>query len=170
MLSANTKMRVCIFPCTIQTFKVSGLFVKNTYFRSQTMSILWFLMPWVLSSPKHQQPWHWTYKMGMFLSSFRLRQYHGCWCSGSCHRYSISSHDIDFIKWKCSCLPLEGISTTISMLMNHAKCQEIFIFPKISGPGMLKITLQTGLIHTLFNRFFIPPHVHNRVTWRLQQL
>ena len=146
------------FPCAIQAFKVPVLFVKNTYFYSQTRSILWFLMPWLLSSPKHHQPWPWIYKLGMFLSYFRLRQYHGCWCLGFCHRCSISSHDTDFVKWKCFCLRLEGISTIISMLMNHAKCQEISIFPKISGHGVLKITSQIGLIHTLFAMFFIPTY------------
>ena len=32
----------------------------------------WLLMPWLLMSPGHQQPWHWIHKMEILLSSLRV--------------------------------------------------------------------------------------------------
>ena len=36
-----------------------------------TRSISWLLMPWLLTSPGHQQPWYWLCKIGRFLSYLR---------------------------------------------------------------------------------------------------
>ena len=36
-----------------------------------TKSISWLLMPWLLTSPGHQQPWYWLCKIGRFLSYLR---------------------------------------------------------------------------------------------------
>ena len=36
-----------------------------------TRSISWLLMPWLLASPGHQQPWYWLYRIGRFLSYLR---------------------------------------------------------------------------------------------------
>ena len=33
-----------------------------------TRSISWLMMPWLLTSPGHQQPWHWLCRIGRFLS------------------------------------------------------------------------------------------------------
>ena len=33
------------------------------------MSILWLLMPWLLMSPGHQQPWYWLHRIGGSWSS-----------------------------------------------------------------------------------------------------
>ena len=36
-----------------------------------TRSISWLLMPWLLTSPGHQQPWYWLSRIGLFLSYLR---------------------------------------------------------------------------------------------------
>ena len=36
-----------------------------------TRSISWLLMPWLLKSPGHQQPWYWLYRISRFLSYLR---------------------------------------------------------------------------------------------------
>ena len=36
-----------------------------------TRSISWLLMPWLLASPGHQQPWCWLCRIGRFLSYLR---------------------------------------------------------------------------------------------------
>ena len=36
-----------------------------------TRSISWLLMPWLLTSPGHQQPWYWLCRIGRLLSYFR---------------------------------------------------------------------------------------------------
>ena len=36
-----------------------------------TRSISWLLMPWLLTSPGHQQPWYWLCRIGRFLSYLR---------------------------------------------------------------------------------------------------
>ena len=36
-----------------------------------TRSISWLLMPWLLTSPGHQQPWYWLCRIGRFLSCVR---------------------------------------------------------------------------------------------------
>ena len=36
-----------------------------------TRSISWLLMPWLLTSPGHQQPWYWLCRIGKFLSYLR---------------------------------------------------------------------------------------------------
>ena len=38
---------------------------------SLTRSISWLLMPWLLMSPGHQQPWYWLCRIGRFLSYLR---------------------------------------------------------------------------------------------------
>ena len=38
---------------------------------SLTRSISWMLMPWLLTSPGHQQPWYWLCRIGRFLSYLR---------------------------------------------------------------------------------------------------
>ena len=44
--------------------------LRRDYFGS-TRSITWLLMPWLLTSPGHQQPWYWLCKMGRSFSSKR---------------------------------------------------------------------------------------------------
>ena len=38
-----------------------------SYFRL-TRSVSWLLMPWLLMSPEHQQPWYWLCRIGRFFS------------------------------------------------------------------------------------------------------
>ena len=37
--------------------------VRGLSYRGLTRSISWLLMPWLLTSPGHQQPWYWLYRM-----------------------------------------------------------------------------------------------------------
>ena len=50
---------------------VLTLNVRGPRYLGLTRSISWLLMPWLLTSPGHQQPWYWLCRIGRFLSYFR---------------------------------------------------------------------------------------------------
>ena len=52
-------LMVCHNFCLLLTFNMWG----RSYL-SLTRSISWLLMPWLLASPGHQQPWYWLCKKG----------------------------------------------------------------------------------------------------------
>ena len=52
--------------CTILTFNVRG-----PSYLGLTRSISWLLLPWLLVSPGHQQPWYWLCKIGKSWSYMR---------------------------------------------------------------------------------------------------
>ena len=60
-----------------------------------------------------------------------IDQYHGCWCPGSLRRQDISTHDIEYVLYVCSCPTWGRISTTcvMSMWRNDMKCKYMFLFP-----------------------------------------
>ena len=43
--------------------RLKTLNVRGPSYLGLTRSISWLLMPWLLTSPGHQQLWHWLYKM-----------------------------------------------------------------------------------------------------------
>ena len=45
--------------------------VRGPSYLGLTRSISWLLMPWLLTSPGHQQPWYWLCRIGRFLSYMR---------------------------------------------------------------------------------------------------
>ena len=45
--------------------------VRGPSYLGLTKSISWLLMPWLLTSPAHQQPWYWLCRIGRFLSYLR---------------------------------------------------------------------------------------------------
>ena len=45
--------------------------VRGPSYLGLTRSISWLLMPWLLTSPGHQQPWYWLCRIGKFLSYLR---------------------------------------------------------------------------------------------------
>ena len=45
--------------------------VRGPSYLGLTGSISWLLMPWLLTSPGHQQPWYWLCRIGRFLSHLR---------------------------------------------------------------------------------------------------
>ena len=45
--------------------------VRGPSYLGLTRSISWLLMPWLLTSPGHQQPWYWLCRIGRFLSYLR---------------------------------------------------------------------------------------------------
>ena len=47
--------------CVVLTLNVRG-----PSYLGLTRSISWSLMPWLLASPGHQQPWYWLWKTGNF--------------------------------------------------------------------------------------------------------
>ena len=53
------------------TWYLLTLNVRGPSYLGLTRSILWLLMPWLLTSPGHQQPWYWLCRIGMFLSYLR---------------------------------------------------------------------------------------------------
>ena len=50
-------------------------------FLSLTWSISWLLMPWLLSSPGHQQPWYWTCWIGWPFSYLKTDFNHLCYAN-----------------------------------------------------------------------------------------
>ena len=61
-----------------QTFNLSAaepgkltLNVRGPSYLGLTRSISWLLLPWLLTSPVHQQPWYWLCRIGGFLSYLR---------------------------------------------------------------------------------------------------
>ena len=50
---------------------VLTLNVRGPSYLGLTRSISWLLMPWLLTSPEHQQPWYWLCRIGRFLSYLR---------------------------------------------------------------------------------------------------
>ena len=50
---------------------VLTLNVRGPSYLGLTRSISWLPMPWLLTSPGHQQPWNWLCRIGRFLSYFR---------------------------------------------------------------------------------------------------
>ena len=53
-----------------------------------------------------------------------------CRCPCSLNYQGISNHDIDCVKWSCSCLPWGSISTSwsISLWSNDIPCDHVFLF------------------------------------------
>ena len=49
----------------------STLNVRGPSYLGLTRSISWLLMPWLLTSPGHQQPWYWQYRMCRSFSHLR---------------------------------------------------------------------------------------------------
>ena len=45
--------------------------VRGPSYLGLTRSISWLLMPWLITSPGHQQPWYWFCRIGRFLSYLR---------------------------------------------------------------------------------------------------
>ena len=45
--------------------------VQRPSYLGLSLSISWLLMPWLLSSPGHQQPWYWLYRIQRSLSYLR---------------------------------------------------------------------------------------------------
>ena len=45
--------------------------VRGPSYLGLTRSISWLLVPWLLTSPGHQQPWYWLCRIGRFLSCLR---------------------------------------------------------------------------------------------------
>ena len=45
--------------------------VRGPSYLGLTRSISWLLMPWLLTSPGHQQPWYWLCIIGRFVSYLR---------------------------------------------------------------------------------------------------
>ena len=95
--------------------------VRGPSYLGLTRSISWLLMPWLLTSPGHQQPWYWR-------------------------RQDISSHDIDRVEYAGPGLTWWRILTTcdVSMWSNDIKCEYMFMFS-------LQNLARKGLIWKLSN-------------------
>ena len=69
------KMRLKVSSAKWQPFclghNVLTLNVRGPSYLGLTRSISWLLMPWLLTSPGHQQPWYWLCGIGRFLSYLR---------------------------------------------------------------------------------------------------
>ena len=61
--------------------------MQRPSFLGLTRSISWLLMPWLLASPGHQQPWYWLCKLGKSLSYTR-KDFNYLWhtCVGEGHK------------------------------------------------------------------------------------
>ena len=54
-----------------ENLTASGLTLNVPSYLSLTRSISWLLMPWLLMSPGHQQPWYWLYRTWRSFSYLR---------------------------------------------------------------------------------------------------
>ena len=70
--------RKCIWKCRLQKWRPSclglnelTLNVRGLSYLGLTRSISWLLMPWLLTSPGHQQPWYWLYRICRSFSYLR---------------------------------------------------------------------------------------------------
>ena len=71
------------FVCKMSAIWLSGLMLTLNVPRGQsylglTRSISWLLMPWLLMSPGHQQPWYWLYRIYRPFSYLRKDFKHLC--------------------------------------------------------------------------------------------
>ena len=57
--------------CSIGVSLMLTLNVRGPSYLGLTMSISWLLMPWLLTSPGHQQPWYWLCRICRFWSYLR---------------------------------------------------------------------------------------------------
>ena len=64
--SIDLKLNWCIHHGLYQD--TLTLNVRGPSYLGLTRSISWLLMPWLLTSPGHQQPWYWLCRIGRFLS------------------------------------------------------------------------------------------------------
>ena len=65
--SPENKLLICFVLLTI-VWPGLTLNVRGPSYLGLTRSISWLLMPWLLTSPEHQQPWYWLCRIGRFLS------------------------------------------------------------------------------------------------------
>ena len=73
--------------------------VRGPSYLGLTRSLSWLLMPWLLTSPGHQQSWYWLCSIGRFLSYLRkdfkyllrtnVEKWHKMWI------------DVYVLSWKC---------------------------------------------------------------------
>ena len=65
------KQHVKLFSHMISMRSMLILNVRGPSYLGLTRSVSWLLMPWLLTSPGHQQPWYWLYKMCRSFSYLR---------------------------------------------------------------------------------------------------
>ena len=77
---ASAAMVLTSFSCNNPVSAPEGLTLNGwgPSYLGLTRSISWFLMPWLLSSPGHQQSWYWLCRIGTSLSY--LREDFNCLC------------------------------------------------------------------------------------------
>ena len=63
LISSSMHLLACVPLLTLN--------VQGPSYPGLTWSISWLLMPWLLTSPEHRQPWYWLCKIGRFLSYLR---------------------------------------------------------------------------------------------------
>ena len=88
----------------------------------QTGSVSWLLMPWLLPSPGHQQPWYWQCEMSVFLYSVSVNLDNHWHFGGLVQERRISSANALELRLSCT-KPL------ISLSRNDVRCKYIFMFP-----------------------------------------
>ena len=69
-LSVLTHWSLIYIYCVYIFLSMAGLTLNmwGPSYLGLTRSISWLLMPWLLTSPGHQQPWYWLCRIGRFLS------------------------------------------------------------------------------------------------------
>ena len=72
LIAENTFENVVCECCSFRLgLNVLTLKVRGPSYLGLTSPISWLLMPWLLASPGHQQPWYWLCRIGKFLSYSR---------------------------------------------------------------------------------------------------
>ena len=72
LIAENTFENVVCECCSFRLgLNVLTLNLRGPSYLGLTRSISWLLMPWLLASPGHQQPWYWLCRIGKSLSYSR---------------------------------------------------------------------------------------------------
>ena len=93
--SADMILTLLTWNIPLSAWERVNLLVQKLSYSRIIKLIPWFLMPWLLASPSHQQPWYWLNRIARSLSSFEkkclLTQ---CWGiienASSCHIFIFS--------------------------------------------------------------------------------
>ena len=91
-----------------------------------TRSISWLLMPWLLASPSHQQPWYWLCKLGRSVSAMRKDFNYLCYISVEECKYMFI-----FLLKNLACKELKDSSATIKNINPSGADSGIFQDSKI---------------------------------------
>ena len=100
-----------------KTFTILTLSMQGPSFLDLTGSISWFLMPWLIVLPIHQQPWYWLGKLG---TVYPKKYAHGFCFAVLCCGYTLTDFPISIrltslALWQSNDCPSASKATLMNM-------------------------------------------------------